>query len=462
MYFLLQANNLLELDGTNRFINMLNNLKVPECELKNYANKLLQRNFYRVRKENLTNELIMLYLRPKENVDKKFKLLQKDFDFDETTFPVNPLTVTLISKVFPDITTLRATLKPDTDPEHFLLAHSRSFKKLKNLYLIITDGLTLFDGPKSEISELKLYFQLTCHNDYILKNILSYFHNLKSLTICEGIFSSNTMNFLEGSRITRLSIKNPFFDNQEVDNFWKSIITLDLKILKLIITYVPGPAIHLRTMNIITRYLTELPHPNLKELSITMPSDELKIDYLAVVEKLPKLKKLRLFISTSPKYNNAKNLITFFQNVRPNLHVTLFYYKFQNRVPKIEEDRLLLKDFNNVTIVERKTPYVTYTQKLDPNQKFIVRYRKMKNQKLNKTYSSSDDEIEEKEKEDLLEYSQMPSTSHNSYELITEADNEINAVLEQMGQFGESTLMETINSPMLLELDIADIHIDNF
>lgn len=104
---------------------MINNLKVPECELKSYANKLLQRNFFRIRKENLTNELIMLYLRPKDNVDKKFRLLQKDFDFDETTFPVNPLTVSLISKIFPDITTLRATLKPDTDPEHFLLAHSR-------------------------------------------------------------------------------------------------------------------------------------------------------------------------------------------------------------------------------------------------------------------------------------------------------------------------------------------------
>lgn len=154
------------------------------------------------------------------------------------------------------------------------------------------------------------------------------------------------------------------------------------------------------------------------------------------------------------------NLINFFQNVRSNLHITLFYYKFQNKVPRIAEDRLLLEKFKNVTIVERKTPYVTYTQKLDPNHKFIVRYKKLKNQKLNKTYSSSDDEIEEKDKEDQLEYAQMPSTSCNGYDLITEADNEINALIEEMGEYGESTLIETINSSMLLDSDDADIHFE--
>lgn len=448
---------LLRTDGKEYLIAMTNNLNVPESELKNYANKLLQRNCHKIKRENLTNELLMSYIRPTESDPRNKK--QKEFDFNQTTFPLNPLTVVLISKIRPEITTLKATLKPETNPENFILAHTRFFNKLKSLHLTLTDGLTYFDGPKSELTELKLYFQLTCHHEYILRNILSNFPKLQSLTICEGTFTYNTMNFLEGSQITRLSIKNPIFDSLEDDIFIDTIRSFNLKILKLIVTLIPNQASYIRAMKVVARYINELPHPNLQELSITMPNDELNINYLNLVNRLPELKTLRLFISCSPECNDTKNLIPFFQNVRPNLKIILCYYKFHSRVPKIAENRILLEHFQNVTIKERKNPYITYTQKLDPNQRFIVRYRKMKNYKLNMIYSSSDEEREEKEKNERLKYPNIPSLTSYNHELITEADSEIGAFIRDLGEYNE-TLIDTITSSLVMDNELPDIYMD--
>lgn len=267
--------------------------------------------------------------------------------------------------------TLKATLKPDTNSENFLFAHLKQFMKLKNLHLTITDGFTCFDGPNPKITELKLFFQLTCQYNFILKNIISKCQALESSTICEGTFSYNDTSFSEGSKLTRLSIKNPYFDELEEDNFLRSLCSYNLTVLKFIVTHIPNAAAHIRATSIISQYMKEAPHSNLKELSITMPNDNLNTDYQAFVKKLLKLKYLRLFISASLQNNDVRKLIPFFKEVRSNLKITLCYYKFEDKIPRIAEDRLLLNEFENIRIIELRNPYITYKQRLEPNQRFL-------------------------------------------------------------------------------------------
>lgn len=357
----------------------------------------------------------------------------------------------LIAKVFPNIETLKTTINSNTNPEDYFVPSMKMFKKLKSLQLTITDGCTYFNGWIPKLNELKLYFQLTCYNEFILKNLLSKFSDLKSLTICEGLFSLGSVKALESEKIIRLSIKNPLIDDFELERFEKKLYSLDLKILKLIVTHIPNPSAYYSALNLIYRYLTNLPHTNIQELSISMPNDEMRIDYLEIVNKLPKLKKLRLFVSCTEFSNNIQKLTTFFDSVRKNLDLTLVFCKFQSQDPITKNELKIFQNHKNIKIIKRKYPYITYVQKIDSRLQSITRYKKMERLIMNRNPSSNESksESEEVEETEETEDRNSPSTIENiTNEDFKEFLSEIKKIDDDILKNLENSLLtntETIN-----------------
>lgn len=412
----------------------------PDQEMHEYVTTLLHRNHKRIGRENFTNEIITSYLSSNVHKNHQFRSMENLFDFEMTTLKINQMTLKLISQIFPNISTLKATLKTDTNPENYLFHCLEAYTKLKSLHLRITDGLTYFDKPIIKINELKLYFQTTGNNSFTLKNILTKFLSLESLTICEGYFSFCTSIYLLGDKLTRLSIKNPLIEEAETNNFEQVLNTFDLKEFKLIVTFIPDIEAHRRAMKIVYKYLTTLPHRNLIELSITMPDDFFNVNYTEIVQQLPKLKKLRLFISCIQSVNDVRNLLLFINDVRKDLQITLVYYKLHAKVKHLKEDRKLLSIFDNVRVIEKKYPYVTYKHKLNLNVKDIMRYEKLKNQKINQIYSSSEDNTDDS--------FDMRSLEHQ-FDLIHEADETIQLLVSRLQN--DEDVIETLSTSLLKE-----------
>lgn len=441
-------------DERNHLLELINNITVHNLEMRNYTNNLLQENCNKIRKGNLTNEILMEYINPGNELGYNLKSMQQKFDFNDTNLPMNPQTVKIILSLFPYISTLKATLKPNTNPELSTLSQIAFFTQLRSLHLTLTDGLTYFNGPCSKITELKLYSQLTYYNHYLLENIISHFLELKSLTICEGNITNGVMYFLKKSNISRLSIKNPTFDMSEIETFQKNLYSFDLEILKLVVTHVPNPANNPRIMRMITQYLIDLPHKNLRKLSITLPSNEEKINYSNLITKLPKLEKLRLFISKSHDQYNAENLKLFLENLPSHLQVTLVYLKSDDN-SEIMRNSLTANAFLNVEIIEQKNLYLTYPEKIYPRFICIERYIKLKNQKINKNKPPIE-LYERNESENDLEYIPIFSPPRDNNE-ISEADNEIFEIIKTLEKEEENPYVKAITKSILKDLQNSDV-----
>lgn len=333
-----------------------------------------------------TNDLIALYntITSNEgyshNANFSFHNAHRTFDFNNTNLPLDIPSMHMISTIFPHTRTLKMTIKPEFEPEEFLLTALNQFTNLKSTQITITDGIINFrQNQYVETMELKLYFQ----NTTIQKKMAAYFIdriiNLKSLTVSEGNISEGFLTTLETTPLYRLSLKNPTFSEDAEKNFNTTIKYLPLQKLKLIVTYIPNQIQLQFISTIILTYLTELPHTDLRELSFTLPRDK-GVDYVRIIEKLPFLHKLRIFIQPLEDFENIQFLHPLFQESLKRgieLHIVYIILQHGKAIRRVPIDREYLYKFNNIGIFEKINPYMRYSCiSKNYNNRSIADYRR--------------------------------------------------------------------------------------
>lgn len=314
--------------------------------------------------------------------------LQDSFDFNRTNFPIGPLTLSTINALFPNISTLKLTIKPENGPDKFLFTELIKFRCLRILHIIITEGLKKFSGPMLEIEELKLYFRTSALQEYLLLYILSKFSGIESLTISEGYFAYGALETLEPTIMKRLSIKNPNLTMFGTNHFKSSLYNYNLQYLKLIYSYIYDPESTNRFASIIAQYLRDLPHRELRELSFTLPLEG-GIDYRQLPRILTEIRRIRIFILPHPTFENISHLHPFLlETSAKNIKVTFTYITLesdQNLAQGIAPHFHLLEKFKNLTIVQVSNPYVyyPYIRKKNCKNRSIYEYRQAEFERKN-------------------------------------------------------------------------------
>lgn len=252
---------------------------------------------------------------------------QLTFDMNKTTLTVDPYSLTLISSLFPYVQTIKLTLKAKPDPSLYLFERLGTLKNLSKLCLTITDGLIFSSKSSLHIQTLKIYYKTTCAKDQYLKNLLKNVFNVKNLTLCETFIAFNTMAIIRSLPITRLSIKNPHIIRSELTSFINTLSRLDLKGLKLIYTQINDAEAERLMFTVIRNYLKKLPHVYLEELTISIPNQHEDIDYSQIINKLRKLTKLNLYMSTNSNFNNVNQINELLKIIPSYVETTITYYK---------------------------------------------------------------------------------------------------------------------------------------
>lgn len=361
-----------------------------------YLHQLEKRVSKKLDKELQSKLILNKYLELKTiRNDDKNDLALEEFDFAETTLPINIHTLVTVSTLFPNLKTLKVSLKFDNGPQLYLLHYLTFFDQLRALHLTITDGFSSFDGQMTQITELKLYFKVTGYNESTLKNLLSKTRELESLTIAEGVFPLGTLDVNINNSIKRLSIRNPTIFSEELPNFQIFIYSLQLQVLKLKVIHIPDPQCYDSIQHFIRQYLSDVPHPNLRKLVINLPEGYKELDFLNLANRLTKLEDLRFYIPCFREHYNIESLIPFFSVVRDDLKITLIYIKFKSYIHNIEKDKFLLKDFKNVTVKEIKYEYVPYSQDTTSGNKIAGTYRKASDQDIEEYFANLNEPIDE-------------------------------------------------------------------
>lgn len=306
---------------------------------------------------------------------------QSSFDIDRTKLSVNPYTLYILAKIFPNIETIKLTLKIEANEKEFLFQNLEVFKRLTKISLTITDGLTYSPNSIVNIEILKIYFKTICVNDNYVRNLLKRAKNIHTLTLSETYIPSNTMMFLRNLPITKLSIKNPYITQAESNNFKAALKYLDLKKFKLVYTQVDRGEYERTAFSIIQDYLNSLPHNNLEELSISIPDINSKIDYLNIVLRLKGLSKLNLFMRTDRNFNKATQIIELLTILPYHIQTTIIYYRNENSIQTHFADiNFLGMYFPHIKIIEKINLYITYPNltKHERCRNKIIAYEKVK------------------------------------------------------------------------------------
>lgn len=335
----------------------------------NYAiNYVLIKNLKRMKREMATNEIINIYTKltlgiPLSREIHLINTLQRFFDFDQTTFPITPYTLHLMNTMYPNLETLKMTLKPDTEPEKFVFNCINKLRKLRKLHLTITDGLKNFNKDELLIQELKLYFRTITDQIFVMGYILKKTNTLKSLTVRDGIFSVGTLEAIRLQNLKKLSLKNPTFTPCEANIFMKIISEFDLEIFKFIPIFYPEAKENDICTQLTYQYLINLPHSGLTEFAFTLLPKIFDYNYVHILAKLSLLRKLRIFIHPTHDNQDLARLIPLFQQSPRELQIILTYIKFEHRntlyiyIPICYE---LLHMFKNIQIEQKSNPYLAY------------------------------------------------------------------------------------------------------
>lgn len=335
----------------------------------NYAiNYVLLKNFERMKREITTNDIINIYTKLTRGIplDPQIHLineLRRSFDFDQTTFPITPHILHLVITMYPNIETLKLTLKPDTKPEKFVFSCLNGLRKLQKLHLTITDGLKFFSKADLLIHELKLYFRTITNQISITRYILEKTSTLKSLTVRGGIFSLGTLKAIRLQNLKKLSLKNPTFTPCEANVFLEIINEFDLEIFKFIPIFYPETEENSICAQLTHQYLVNLPHGGLTEFAFTLLPSIFDYNYAYILVKLPLLRKLKIFIHPANDNQNLARLTPLFQQSPRELKITLTYIIIEKRnelsiqIPICYD---LLNMYRNIKIEHRSNPYLAY------------------------------------------------------------------------------------------------------
>lgn len=283
--------------------------------------------------------------------------------------------------LFPNIESIKLTLKTKSDLSDYLFQDLQTFKNLKKVSLTITDGITYHPRTIVNIETLKVYYKTICANDPYLKLLLRRIVNLKNLTICEAYFPVNTTTFLVSQPIEKLSVKNPYITRSETPNFINTLHHLKLKKLKLIHTQVNDVEAELSIFYIIKNYLNILPHKNLEDLSISLPSCYENINYAQIITKLNKLTKLKIFMSTDNDFNNISQIIDLLNIIPYYLKTTINYYRTERTNQTHLMDVEIIKDnYPQIKVIENINLYTAYPNliKLEQCKSKVTNYKKAK------------------------------------------------------------------------------------
>lgn len=253
-----------------------------------------------------------------------YKIFRKSFDSQVLNMPITEPNLELIKRLFPKLNELILTIKNKHQPERFLFQSLSNFRHLKTLSLhFVNDMLLPFNEPLIKINELKLYIHGP--NKYITQNILNTVTKIKSLTILGGNFLEKTTNAIRTEKITRLSIKNCKFEQKEMYNFQNIFFEYKLIILKLVTTNY-GTQSYDQTMDLITNYLSILPHKNLKSLSISLPPKEITLNFKHIFETLNKLLIFRIFFTKQNQFNSFEQLKSIIKTQTKKVHIEFVEY----------------------------------------------------------------------------------------------------------------------------------------
>lgn len=312
--------------------------------------------------------------------DKDWNYNQTTFDQDKTTLKLNPYTMTIIAILFPNIENIRLKLKPKSDLSDYLSQDLSPFNKLKKMSLTITDGASYNPHSPISIETLKIYYETICANDHYLKYILRKVTNLKNLTICETYIPVATMKFLIDQPIEKLSIKNPYIDKSETENFINILQHLKPKKLKLIHTQINDLDAEQIMFYVILNYLEVLPHKDLEELTISLPSCYENVTYSKIVSELTKLTKLNIFMSTNNNFNNLNQIIQLLNIIPYYLKTTITYYRTErSHRTHLTDIETLKANFPQIKIIEKINPYIAYPDftKISQDRGKIKTYKKI-------------------------------------------------------------------------------------
>lgn len=332
-------------------------------------NYTLLKNNKRIKRELTTNEIIHSYNNtikgnPLEPQIYQWNRSKEYFDFDQTTFPITLHTLKLITTMYPNLKTIKMTLKPDTKPESFLLQTLNELRALRKLSLILTDGLKNFHKTELMIHELKLSFRSVTSQPALIRHIIEKTCMLKSLTIRSGTFSINTLKTIRMQNLKKLSIKNPIFTPLEANNFFKDISEFDLEIFKFVPIYHSKLNDNNINLQLTYQYLCKLPHYGLTEFAFTLLPSIFNYNYASILDKLITLEKMKIFIHPVNDNENLDRLIPLFQNAPKNLHITLLYIIFEDKsdklMRKIPVPHELIKNYENIHIEYKINPYMPY------------------------------------------------------------------------------------------------------
>lgn len=345
--------------------------------LENYAENISNTVQNKMDKLMYTQKLTKVIRNNQEN----WNYNQTTFDQNRTTLDIDSYSLTMIGILFPNLEKIKLILKAKSDLNDHLFQDLRTFKKLKGISLTITDGVVCNPRTTINIPTLKVYFKTLCAKDNYLKALFKKITNLENLTLNETDIPQDTMKLIENQPIRKLTIKNAYIDKKEALSFMQVLYSFKLKKLKLIYTQINDIEAEQMMFYVIKNYLTHLPHGDLEELSITLPSLYEKIDYQAIIKKLNKLTKLELFLTTNNNFNNINQLFELLNAIPFSVKTTVIYYRTE-RTPRthVQDVEILSNFYNHIKVIELVNPFITFPNlpRIDQCKRKMVLYNKLK------------------------------------------------------------------------------------